>query len=105
MGLIINKSALLCSAFAVLAVLLGLNPYQAFIVSMLSFVPVRLLIGGKVFSQTGAFASFGAVFAMSYLNLNPVQAFVTGTLCGYSFLYFWILAVPKILKDKSSIKI
>jgi|TARA_Y100000310_G_scaffold345596_1_gene467036 hypothetical protein len=99
MGLIINKSALFCSGFAVLALIFGLNPYAAFAVSMASFVPVRMAFGGKMFSQTGAFAGFGAVVGMAYFGFSPLQAFVLGAGSGYTFLYFWIFAVPKLLKD------
>jgi len=105
MGLVINKSAIFCSGFAVLALVLGLNPYAAFAVSMASFVPVRMIFGGKMFSQTGAFAGFCTVLSMYYFHLTPLQGFALGTISGYSFLYFWILAVPKILKDRNSIKL
>ena len=105
MGIIINKSAILCSGFAVLGIMLGLNPYFAFVLSILSFIPVRIILGGKFFSQTGAFASFGAVAGMTYLGFSPFQAFLLGTCTGYIFLYFWILVVPKLLKDKNQIKV
>ena len=99
MGLIFNKSAIFCSGFAVLAMVLGLNPYAAFAVGMASFVPVRMIFGGKMFSQTGAFAGFWAVIGMRYFHFSPLQAFTLGAASGYGFLYFWLFAVPKLLKD------
>jgi hypothetical protein len=81
---------------------LGLNPYAAFAVSMASFVPVRMIFGGKMFSQTGAVAGFFTVMSMYYFQFTPIQAFALGTASGYGFLYFWILAVPKLLKDKKT---
>ncbi|MFH1450814.1 MAG: hypothetical protein ABIF92_02435 [archaeon] len=99
MGLIIEKASIFCSGFAVIAMIFGMNPYVAFAISMASFVPIRMAFGGKMFSQTGCFAAFWAVIGMQYFNFTPFHAFLLGTGCGYSFLYFWLFAVPKILKD------
>jgi len=99
MGLIIEKASIFCSGFAVLALVLGANPYVAFAISMAGFVPVRMLLGGRGFSQTGAFAAFWAVIGMYYFGFSPLYAFAFGAGTGYSFLYFWLFAMPKILKD------
>lgn len=99
MGLVFEKASIFCSAFAVLALVLGANPYLAFAVSMAGFVPVRMILGGKMFSQTGAFAAFWAVISVQYLHFSPMQSFFLGAGSGYAFLYFWIFAMPKILKE------
>jgi len=76
-----------------------MNPYVAFAVSMASFVPMRLLLGGKMFSQTGAFAAFWTVMSFQYFHVSPFYAFLIGAGSGYSFLYFWLFGMPKLLKD------
>ena len=95
----VDDNPIFCSAFAVIGLVLGLNPYYAFVLSLLTFIPIRILVGGKIFSQTGTFASFGAVAALSYFNMTPIHSFLLGAACGYSYLYFWVLIIPKLLKD------
>jgi len=98
MGIIIEKASILCSAFTIAALWFGLEPFQAFAVGVLLFMPIRMLLGGKIVSQTGMAASFGAVIAFSYFGVTLLHSFLVGVLLGYSYLYSWLFVMPRILK-------
>lgn len=97
MGIVIEKASILCSAFTVVALALGLGPVYALLVGVVTFIPVRMFIGGKVVSQTGIFASLAAVVAAVWLGAPLLNAFIIGTLAGYFYLYWWLFFFPIII--------
>lgn len=98
MGIVIQKAAICCSALTIGALWLGLSPFQSFLVGMMLFMPLRMLLGGKVLSQTGTIASLGAIAAFSYFGVPMLQSFLAGVALGYSYLYWWLFVVPRILR-------
>lgn len=98
MGIILERASIVCSAATIVAMMLGLDPFNAFIVGIVALMPVRMLLGGSLVSQTGMFASAGAVATYYYLGFAPMNAFLVGAASGYFWLYWWIFFYPRILK-------
>ena len=102
MGIIFNTAAILSSGLTALTLKLGISPKFAFLIgAILLFVPIKFLLpfaSKKAFSETGIIASIGVIAGYIMLNLGLWHAFLFGVGAGYAYLYFWIFALPRILK-------
>ena len=98
MGLIVERASIVCSAATITAMMLGFDPFRAFIVGVVVLMPVRMLLGGNLVSQTGMAASAGAITTFYYFGFTPMNAFLVGAVSGYAWLYWWIFFFPRILK-------
>ena len=99
MGIIIEKASILCSTFTVIALLMGVNPLYAFLIGGIGlFAPLRILLGGKILSQTGVMASLGSLTAFNFFGYSWLNAWLIGAAAGYFYLYWWLFFYPRIFK-------
>ncbi len=102
MGIIFNTAAILSGGLTALSLRLGVHPKIAFVIgAILLFLPIKFLLpwgSKKAFSETGIIASVGVIFAYAMLNFGLWHSFFVGVGMAYSYLYFWLFALPRILK-------
>jgi len=106
MGVVISKNSIVCSAFTVAALYFGLDPVKAFVVGNFLPIPLRMLFGTRIFSQTGSAASLGAIIGYHWLKYSILHSYLLGVISGYFYLYWWLFIYPRIFAiDRKSIEV
>lgn len=102
MGIVLNSAAVIAGLLTVAGLYIGLNPFFAFVLAMILYIPIKLLLpfgSKKPVSETGIVASV-SVLTFNYMGQPLLYSLIFGILTGYVYTYFWLFVFPKLFRKE-----